>query len=183
MTDPEARKDPARMREVMSRVGQSARRDVLRAVRLNALIMSVVGVAMLLGGVGVGVAALAGVIPREAGIGGVVLVAMGGLFYGLSRMTTLPPLSLLRNGTACQATVREVKALGRSIGIEKPGISATLSKVTVLLSVQPPGAASIEVEHSQFIMGNDLSRLQVGANVPVRCDPRNPKRLAFDFEA
>jgi len=32
-------------------------------------------------------------------------------------------------------------------------------------------------------MGSDLGQLQVGATVPVRCDPRNPNRLAFDFDA
>jgi hypothetical protein len=182
LTDPKAREDPARLRAAMSSMRDSARRAVVDSVRLNGAIMGGLGYALLAGGLGTGAAALAGVVPTEAGMAALLMSAIGALFAGFARMTALPPRSLLRNGTAFQAVVREVKALGRTIGIEKPGIRATLTKVTVVLSVPQPDGSNLDVEHREFIVGGDLARLQVGAAVPVRVDPKNPNRLAFDFD-
>jgi hypothetical protein len=75
-----------------------------------------------------------------------------------------------------------VKALGRSVGITKPGLQATASRVTVVLSVQPDGAPAFDVEHSEFIMGSDLQYLKVGASIPVRVVTGDPAKLAFDWD-
>src|SRR6185369_6107678 len=98
--------------------------SVLSSVRINSLLMSIVGYLLMVGGVSAAVACLLGWLPQEAGLAALLPLLMGGLFVVLARMTALPPRSLLKNGRACQATVSEVKALGRTIGIEKPGISA-----------------------------------------------------------
>jgi hypothetical protein len=177
MTDPEARKDPARLQAALARVNSDAQRDALNAVRRNAIVMGVLGVGVSLGGVALFAAGQAGAVPSFVGYAGFGLVAMGAVFVALSRMTALPPRALLRDGVACEATVRAVKGVGRSIGIERPGAQVTLSKVTVVLAVPQPNGAVVEVEHSQFVVG--LARLQVGAQVPVRVDPRNPRRLAL----
>jgi hypothetical protein len=184
LTDPEARKDPAKMRELMDRLGKGSRQTVLDSVRTNAVIMSFAGWILLAVSSLAGVAFLAGLAPKSVAlITCPMLVVIGVAFVLLARMTSLPPRSLLRNGISATATVREVKSIGRTIGIEKPGITATLSKVTVALSVQPQGAPAFDTEHSEYIVGGDLRYLQVGATVPVRCDRKNPTRLAFDWES
>lgn len=170
LTGPEASKDPAQLRAAMNTIRTAARQSALRSVRLNALALRVVGYGLIAGGLGVVAARVAGQLPHEAVYVGVIVAAVGGLFTFLARLTALPPLSLLKNGSRLQATVREVKAVGRTLGIEKPGLSATLSRVTVVLEIPELGAAGANLEHSQFILGDDLGRLQVGATVPVRCD-------------
>jgi hypothetical protein len=112
-----------------------------------------------------------------------ILLVLGGLFAFFARMTALPSQSLLRKGTPAQATVVEVKALGRTLGIEKPGISATVSRVTVVLAVEPPTGASFQKEHSEYIVAGDLKFLQVGSRIFLRVDPRNPTRMAIDWDA
>jgi hypothetical protein len=178
LTDPDARKDPAQLRAAMNAIGNSTRHSVLNSVRLNSLLMRVGGYLMILGGIGLAAAALGGVLPREVGYTALLLGPVGGLFIFLASFTALPPRSLLRNGKRRQATVRQVLGLGRTIGIQKPGISATLSRVTVVLSIPELG----DIEHREYIFGSDITRLQIGATVPIRCDPKNPKRLAFDWD-
>ena len=182
LTDPNARKDPAHVRAAMASASNAARQSVLNSVRLNSLVMSVVGYLLIAGGLVVGGLGVLGWLPPEARLAGLLPVAMGALFVFLASLTALPSRSLLRNGRRCQATVREVKGLGRTIGIEKPGISATLSRVTVVLDIPELGPSGVAIEHRQYILGGDLGHLQVGATVPVRCDPKKPKRLAFDFD-
>ena len=182
LTDPAARKDPEQLRAALSAMGKATRQSILAAVRINGIVMSVVGYALIAGALGVAIASLLGFVPKEAGYSGILLVAIGALFVFLSRWTALPSRSLLRNGTRLQASVREVKAIGRTIGIEKPGISATLSQVTVVLSIPGLGSAGNEIEHREYIMGGDLARLQVGSTINVRSDPKRPRRLAFDWE-
>jgi hypothetical protein len=183
LTDPEARKDPAQLRAAMAEMGNDSRRAVLEAVRINSLVMGGLGYVLLVGGVVMGAASLVQWLPRSTLIGLPLLGAMGGLFIFLARYTALPSSRLLKHGTLQHATVLEVKALGRSIGIEKPGISATLSQITVVLSVPALGPAGARIEHRQFILGGDLALLQVGSSVSVRCDPQRPTQLAFDFDA
>lgn len=183
LTDPEARKDPEQLRAAMKAMGNDSRKRILSAVRINSLVMAGVGYVMIAGAVAVALTFALGFVPKEAALAALLLLPMGGLFVFLARMTAMPSASLLRNGTPLQATVVEVKALGRTIGIEKPGISATLSKVTIVLSIPQLGPAGQNVEHREYVLGGDLGRLQVGATVAVRVDPKSSRRLAFDWDA
>jgi hypothetical protein len=182
LTDPNARKDPEQVRAAMASASDAARQSVLNSVRLNSLIMSLVGYLLIAAGLAAGALGVLRWLPMDVGFAALLPVLVGGVFVFLARLTALPPRSLLRNGRRCQATVREVKGLGRTIGIEKPGISATLSRVTVVLDIPELGPSGVALEHRQYILGGDLGRLQVGATVPVRSDPKNPKRLAFDWD-
>lgn len=183
LTDPQARQDPTQLKAAMRSMRQATRQSVLGSVRLNALVMSLVGYAMLVGACVVGALSLLGLLPKEAGFGALGLATMGALFALLARSTALPPRSLLRHGTPYSATVVEVRGLGRSIGIEKPGVSATLSQVTVVLSIPQLGPAGSNIVHREYILGGDLAQLQRGASIPVRCDPQQPTRLAIDWDA
>lgn len=182
LTDPNARKDPEQIRAAMASASNAARQSVLNSVRLNSLVMSILGYLLIAAGLVILVLGVLGWLPLEVGYAALLPAFMGALFVFLARLTALPSRSLLRNGQRCQATVREVKGLGRTIGIEKPGISATLSRVTVVLDIPELGPSGVAIEHRQYIMGSDLGQLQVGATVPVRVDPKNPKRLAFDWD-
>ncbi|HXK17449.1 MAG TPA: hypothetical protein VNG33_06595 [Polyangiaceae bacterium] len=183
LTDPEARKDPAQLRAALGAMSKSTRQAVFDSVRINGIVMTGVGYAMIVGAAGAAAASLLGLLPKELGYSGILLAAMGALFIFLSRFTALPPRSLLRNGTALVATVRQVKSIGRTIGVSKPGLNATLSQVTVVLSIPQLGPAGSEIEHREFILGSDLSRLQVGSTINVRSDPKRPERLAFDWDS
>lgn len=183
MTDPEARKDPERLRAAMKAMHSASRESVLSSVRLNSLVMGSLGYLMLAGAAGVAVFFALGMMPKEAGFVALLLAPMGGLFVFFARYTALPSKALLRQGTAYSATVVEVSGVGRSIGIEKPGISATLTKVTVVLSIPQLGPAGASIVHSEYVLGGDFARLQKGASIPVRCDPKQPTRLAFDWQA
>ena len=182
LTDPSARQDPQQVRAAMAAASNAARQSVLNSVRLNSLVMSVLGYLLIVVGLVIAALGVLGWLPQEVGLAALLPALVGALFVFLSRLTALPSRSLLRNGRRCLATVREVKGLGRTIGIEKPGISATLSRVTVVLDIPELGPSGVAVEHRQYIMGSDLGQLQVGATVPVRSDPKNPKRLAFDWD-
>lgn len=181
MTDPAARNDPALLRQAMNAMHAQSRRSVLSSVRLNSVMMGALGYLALAAALGVSAAATFELVPAGAWVAALVLAAVGGLFVFLARLTALPPRSLLKHGVKRQALVREVKALGRTIGIEKPGISATLSKVTVVLTI--PELSGEAFEHREYVLGGDLARLQVGSSIPVRCDPKRPQRLAIDWEA
>ncbi|HVY30286.1 MAG TPA: hypothetical protein VHB79_27200 [Polyangiaceae bacterium] len=183
MTDPEARKDPQRVRAAMEAMRSSARESVLSSVRTNSLVMGSLGYLMLAGALVVAVLFALGLLPKEGGMAALLLAPMGGLFVFFARYTALPSRALLRNGTAYSATIVEVRGLGRSIGIQKPGISATLTKITVELSIPQLGPAGASVVHSEYVLGGDFARLQKGATIPVRCDPKQPTRLAFDWDA
>lgn len=183
MTDPEARKDPQRVRAAMEAMRSSARESVLSSVRTNSLVMGSLGYLMLAGALVVAVLFALGLLPKEGGMVALLLAPMGGLFVFFARYTALPSRALLRNGTAYSATIVEVRGLGRSIGIQKPGISATLTKITVELSIPQLGPAGASVVHSEYVLGGDFARLQKGATIPVRCDPKQPTRLAFDWDA
>lgn len=190
VTDPEARKDPERMRAMADAMRKTARNVVIDSARLNSVIMTVVGSLMIAAGVGVAALFALGVaapdlrtIPNEAVWAALLLGPMGAAFVFFGRWTAMPSKRLLRSGSRATAIVREVKALGRTIGIQKPGINATLSRATVVLAVTPDAGAPFEVLHSEFITGGDLRHLQVGASVPVRFDPRKPSRVAIDWDA
>jgi hypothetical protein len=183
MTDPEARKDPERLRAAMKAMHASSREAVLGSVRTNSIVMGALGYLMLAGAAIVAVLFLIGTLPKEAGYVPLLLLPMGGLFVFFARYTALPPRALLRNGTAYSATIVEVRGLGRTIGIEKPGLSATLTKVTVELSIPQLGPAGASIVHSEYVPGGDFGKLQKGATITVRCDPNKPTRLAFDWDA
>lgn len=183
MTDPEARKDPERLRAAMKAMHASSRETVLSSVRTNSLVMGALGYLMLAGAAVVAVLFLIGMLPKEAGYVPLLLAPMGGLFVFFARYTALPSRALLQNGTAYSATIVEVRGVGRTIGIEKPGLSATLTKVTVELSIPQLGPAGTSIIHSEYVPGGDFGKLQKGATIPVRCDPKQPTRLAFDWDA
>jgi hypothetical protein len=193
LTDPEARKDPAKMRAMASELRKASRRTILSSLRTNSVVMGTAGWIFLAVAFAAATAFLVRnlrILPAALEVSGDVAIivcplfaVLGGAFVLFARMTSLPPRSLLRNGVCAEATVREVKALGRTLGIEKPGISATASRVTLVLSVRSPGASAFDTVHNEFIVGADLRHLQVGSTVPLRVDPRNPKRLAIDWDA
>jgi hypothetical protein len=181
LTDPEARKDPRQLQAAMQAMRDDARDRVLSSVRTNSIVMGTLGYVMLAGAGVVAASFGLGLLPKELALVVLLLAPMGGLFVFFARYTALPPRWLLRNGTQYAATVVEVRGLGRSIGIQKPGISATLTQVTVVLAIPQLGPAGANLVHSEFILGGELSRLQTGATIMVRCDPKNPARLAFDW--
>jgi hypothetical protein len=191
MTDPEARKDPERLRALSRSMGAEMRRSVIGSARANSIVMGVLGYALLAASFVVIalvvfpplVAPFLPELPAEAMFVALLLDVIGGLFVVLARYTAMPSASLLRNGARGRATVREVKALGRSIGIKKPGIRATLSRVTVVFHVEPESSAPFDLEHSEFILSSDISHLQVGSAVPVRHSASNPQRLVIDWDA
>ena len=104
LTDPEARKDPARLRAAMAQVSNSARQSVLSSLRINSLLMSIVGYLLVLGGVAAAVACLLGLLPQEAGLAALLPLLMGGLFVVLARMTALPPRERRQRGLAAFVT-------------------------------------------------------------------------------
>lgn len=183
MTDPEARKDPQRVRAAMEAMRASTREAILSSVRTNSLVMGALGYLMLTGGVVVAALFGLGLLPKEGGLVALLLVPMGGIFVFFARYTALPSRALLQGGTAYSATIVEVRAMGRSIGIQKPGISATLTNVTVVLSIPQLGPTGASIVHSEYVLGGDFARLQKGATIQVRCDPKHPTRLAFDWDA
>jgi hypothetical protein len=191
MTDPEARKDPEKMRAMLAGVRKSGRNIVIDSARTNSVIMTVGGSLMIAAGAGAAASFMIGsavpdlrLVPAEALLWAAPLFAlMGAAFVFFGWWTAMPSKRLLRSGATAKATVREVKALGRTIGIHKPGIDATLSRVTVVLAVTPDAGTPFEALHSEFITGGDLRHLQVGATVPVRFDPKKPSRLAIDWDA
>jgi hypothetical protein len=190
MTDPEARKDPERMRALSAAMTRNARKTVIEAARTNSVVMSVVGSLMIAAGivllalftVGIAIPNLR-TIPSEVLWAAPLVGLMGSAFVFFGSWTAMPSKRLLTSGSTARATVHEVKALGRTIGIRKPGIQASLSRVTVFLAVTPDAGAPFEALHSEFITGGDLRHLQVGASIPVRFDSRNPSRLAIDWDA
>jgi hypothetical protein len=188
LTDPAARADPARVKAAMRGMHRSTRQSVLGSVRVNNLAMSVVGAVLLLAGLACfAVLPFAGALPTELatvplGIGALLFV-LGAVFFGLSRLFVLPSRSLLTNGARGQAIVRQVKSVGRTIGIKKSGLSATVSRITVTLAVSPEAGAPFEIDHAEMMLSSDLGQLQNGATLPIRHLASDPRRLAIDWDA
>jgi hypothetical protein len=191
LTDPEARKDPEKLRAFSRSIGAETRRSVIGSARTNGIVMGVLGYLLLAASFVVialvvfppFVAPSLFELPAEAMFVALLLDVIGGLFVVLARSTAMPSASLLRNGVRGRATVREVKALGRALGIRKPGITATLSRVTLLFHVEPEGQPPFDLEHSEFILSSDLTHLEVGSTVPIRHARSNPQRMAIDWDS
>ena len=190
MTDPEARKDPERLRALSRSISAEARRSVIGSARTNSVVMGVLGYLLLAASFVVIALVVAPPfvtflpeLPAEAMFVALLFDVIGGLFVVFARYTAMPSASLLRNGARGRATVREVKALGRSIGIRKPGITATLSRVTLVFHVEPESSAPFDLQHSEFILSSDLTHLQVGATVPIRHSRSNSQELVIDWDA
>jgi hypothetical protein len=185
MTDPEAMKDPERLKAWRKAQHVQTRQRVLGSLRTNSLVMTALGLlAVAAGGVLAATAALA--MPAVAGlpiVACLVPLGIGVVFVFFGRWIAPAPRSILRDGTPAIATVLEVRALDRNVGVKQPGLSATAGRVTALLRVVPEHGGSFDVEHREFILGSDLSYLKVGSTVPVRCSRHDPKKLAFDFGA
>src|SRR5262245_53663076 len=112
MTDPEARKDPARMRAMVDRLGKSARSSVIDSARSISVVMSVFGYVMMAAGFGLGVLFVLGVavpdlalLPTEALFAVPLLAVMGGAFAFFGWWTAMPSKRLLENGSPARATV------------------------------------------------------------------------------
>jgi hypothetical protein len=188
MMDPAVRNNPAELRRLSQETRRAARLQALRSVRLNGLIMQCVGLGMTAGGL----AAAAFAVVRAATLRGwpgfqdpavfvaVLLTAMGAMFVVFGRMFGVP--SPMQGGVPATARVKVVRSLGRSIGIRRPGLTAVLTKINLVFSVQPPDGPAVDVPHSEFVIATDLRLLQVGATVPVRIAPGRPHRMAIAWE-
>jgi hypothetical protein len=188
MMDPAFRNNPEEMQKLAREMRRGARSEILRSVRLNGLIMLGVGVAMLGVGVVLGVIAIVhAATERRWHAGedplvfvGSLLTFMGAIFAVLGRMFGVP--SPMQGGVPSSAKVLIVKSLGRSVGITKPGMVATLTKINLTFSVQTPQGMPIEVPYSEYVVSSDLRFLHVGATVPVRIDPNRPTRVTVDWD-
>jgi xanthosine utilization system XapX-like protein len=181
MTDPEALKDPERVKAWRKSQHADVRRRVIGSLRINSIVMLALGAMGIAGGLVV--AALSVTSPAGPPIlVGVLPFGLGGLFFWLGRRYAPASSSLARNGAPATATVVEVRALDRNVGVSRPGLTATAGRVTVVLRVQPKAGAPFEIEHREFILGSDLMHLKVGSAIPVRCDP-GARRVAFDWDA
>lgn len=188
-TDPEARRDPAFMKATISGMHRATRDKALGTMRVNNLVMGILGSLGILGGLGAAVLGLAGMVLPQLGIPGALLggallpLLLGVLFAGLSYRYRVPPKSLLTEGVPASAQVVVVRGMGTTVGLKQPGMHVTLSRVTVALRVTPPNGAPFDVEHEEMMLGSDLRFLQNGATVPVRLAASNPRKLTIDWNA
>jgi hypothetical protein len=77
MTDPEAMKDPARVREWVAKQHAAARRNVLGTLRLNSTLMTAVGAVALMVGVGLPALSALSVISDTTPFVYILLLAFG----------------------------------------------------------------------------------------------------------
>jgi len=185
LMDPAVRADPEAMKRLAQETRREVRREVLGSVRLNGIVMTVVGGLLVVAGLACGVLAL--VEGRPGGPAGapypflaLLLGGMGAVFAVLGRVFSVP--GEVKNGALGMATVKEVRGVGRSISIQKPGLTASLTKLTLLVSVTPPSGAAFDAVFSELVPSSDMMRLQLGAEVPVRIDPKKPTRFSIDWE-
>ena len=80
LTDPNARKDPEQIRAAMASASNAARQSVLDSVRLNSLVMSVVGYLLIGGGLVACALGVLGWLPFDVGLAALVPVLVGALF-------------------------------------------------------------------------------------------------------
>ncbi len=185
LTDPKAMQDPERLKAFRAEQERETRRRVLGSLRLNSLILTILGSVALAGGLVLASLALSSpaTIKGAPPIAGLLPMGIGALFVFVGRRTA-PTTSraLLQNGVAGTAVVREVKSLTRNVGVKLPGISATAGLVTCTLTVSVQGR-EVDVEHREFILGSDIRYLMVGSTLPVRCAGGDPSKLAIDWNA
>jgi hypothetical protein len=185
--DPSFRSNPEAMRQMAAEVRREARQRVFGSIRINNLVMTVLGWLFLVLGAVAGGLFFAGVAGPDVPIFGILaplFLVMAAPFLLLARLTRITPRGLLREGISAQARVREVRSLGRSMGVRVPGVhNATVTKVTMVLDVWHEGAPPFTVSHSEFVLGSDFQALQIGSTLPVRLSPRDVTKLAIDWEA
>lgn len=182
MTDPKALRDPEAMRALAVELRASTRQSALKSLRTNSSVSRVLGALLLVAALGIALAVPFGAVPTEALFVSALCAVLGGVFAFVARLTAPPSARLLQRGLPGRATVREVKGFGRTMGIEKPGLSATLSRVTVALQVERAGLPPFDLDHSELMLSSDLQYLQAGASIPVRLDSSG-RRLAIDWSA
>jgi hypothetical protein len=184
MTDPEALRDPERLKAFRAQQERETRRRVLGSLRINSLVLTILGsIGFTLGCLMVALKLLAPELVEGVPVfGGLLPMGIGALFFFLGRrMAPVTSRSVLMDGVSGTAVVREVKSLTRNVGIKLSGISATAGLMTCGLTVSVQGR-EVDVEHREWILGSDIRYFTIGKTLPIRCAAGNPNKLAIDWD-
>jgi len=100
----------------------------------------------------------------------------------------IPPLIIL----ACYKVVndREMYLIQNGIKSEAKILDMQQTRVYInhnprikfLLQITTPYGESYQIEHKQAVNIMDLSYIRVGAVLPVLVDPKNPKKILFNYK-